>query len=145
MDAPTAVSTCKNCGIDIWWDEADGVWLHDEHEGETCGFVSPQTVAEPSAARTYPITFESRSQVKIIASGGASGIPIEISLDTSKMTKPHIIEVTPEGEIKVTSEAPFIEIPDYISPEDEDAYVEEMTAKYDATRAEFLREMSSED
>jgi hypothetical protein len=40
---------CKHCGLGIFWDAHDQVWRHDEHEGVTCGSLSPNTYAEPLA------------------------------------------------------------------------------------------------
>lgn len=38
---------CRHCNFDIWYDFQDERWRHDEHEGETCGHRSPDTVATP--------------------------------------------------------------------------------------------------
>ncbi len=44
---PVARPTCIHCGVSIFFDEADAMWRHDGHEGETCGETSPDTYAEP--------------------------------------------------------------------------------------------------
>lgn len=145
MNDPVTLSICKHCGLDIWWDETLNTWKHDEHEGETCGFVSPDTVAEPGVWRSYPVEFPKSGLVKIIAPAGDHGTPIELTIDTSKLDSTQVIEITPEGQITMTSDKPFIEIPSHVRPEDEDDYVALMTEKYEASRAEFLREMHDDD
>ena len=37
---------CRHCGLAIWYDTGEGVWRHMEHEGQACGSLSPDTVAE---------------------------------------------------------------------------------------------------